>query len=115
MHELSVMQNILDIVVEFANKHKAKKVTAINLTVGDMSDLIPEWMQNYFDFVSKDTIADRAVLNIERIPAVLKCKSCGHEYVISRGNWQFICPKCESAEIELLSGREFTVKSIEIE
>lgn len=114
MHELSIMSNILDIVIEFAEKYNAKSVARINLSVGELSDLIPEWMQTYFDFVSKDTIAEKAELNIERIPTVIRCKECGNERTIKRENLQFSCTNCDSGDVELLSGREFTIKSIEI-
>lgn len=114
MHELSIMSNILDIVIEFAEKYNAKSVAKINLSVGELSDLIPEWMQTYFDFVSKDTIAEKAELNIERIPTVIRCKECGTETTIKRENLQFSCTNCDSDDVELLSGREFTIQSIEI-
>ncbi len=109
------MGNILDIVLEYAGKAGAKKVSKINLIIGDLSDLIPEWMQTYFEFVSKDTIAENAILEINRVPAVIRCKQCNHEFTLNRENWQFSCAKCNSSEIELLSGREFTVESIEVE
>lgn len=115
MHELSIMSNILDIVLEYAGKHGAGRVSKINLRVGDLSDLIPEWMQTYFDFVSKETIADKAVLNINRVPAVLKCGKCSLEFTLNKEDWKFTCPDCASSEVELLSGREFTVESIEID
>lgn len=115
MHELSIMSNILDIVVDYAGRNGAKKVSKINLVVGDLSDLIPEWMQTYFDFVSKDTIADKAELVVNRVPAVLKCKGCSFEFTLNKENWQFSCPKCAASDVELLSGREFTVESIEID
>ena len=109
------MSNILDIVLEYAGKAGAKKVSKINLNVGDLSDLIPEWMQRYFEFVSKDTIAEKALLEINRIPAVIRCRQCDHEFTLNRENWQFSCAKCQSSDIELVSGREFTVESIEVE
>ena len=115
MHELSIMSNILDIVVEHAARHQAKRVMKINLQVGELSDLLPDWMQTYFDFVSKDTIAEKAELKIENIPAVLRCRECRHEFVMKKDNWQFSCPQCDSADMEIVSGREFTVKSIEID
>jgi len=115
MHELSVMSNILDIVVEHAKRNNATRVTKINLTVGELSDLVPEWMQNYFDFVSKDTIADKAVLVIERRPAVLRCRDCAFEFALDREAFDFSCQKCRSANVEIVSGREFTVNSIEID
>ena len=68
MHELSVMESILNIVVKHALKNDAKKILGISLRVGEMTDLVDEWMQRYFDYLSKETIAAGAVLKIERIP-----------------------------------------------
>ncbi len=115
MHELSIMGNILDIVLEHAAAHSVKRVSRISLEVGELSDIIPEWMQTYFDFVSKDTIAEKAVLSIDRVPAVLRCKSCANEFTITRENFQFTCTACDSADVELLKGREFKILSIEVE
>jgi len=115
MHELSIMSSILDIVLEYANKNNAKIVTRINLEIGELSDLLPDWMQTYFDFVSKDTIAEKSIISIDKVPAVLRCRSCNKEYTMTRDKWQFSCPSCDSAEIEILSGREFKIISIEID
>ncbi|HPB82776.1 MAG TPA: hydrogenase maturation nickel metallochaperone HypA [Spirochaetota bacterium] len=115
MHELSIMTSILDIVIRHAETHRAVSVKRIDLQVGELSDLIPDWMQRYFDFVSKDTIAENAQLAIEKIPAVLRCRACSHEFTLDRESWQFTCTACGSSDVEIVSGREFTVKSIEIE
>lgn len=115
MHELSIMTNILDIVLEYAEKYNAGKINRINLRIGEMSDIIPEWAQRYFDMLSKDTIADNAQLNIESIPVRIKCLSCEHEFGFENKNWEFSCKKCNSTDVELLSGREFTISSIEVD
>lgn len=115
MHELSIMSSILDIVLEHAAKHDAGRISKINLEVGELSDLLPEWMQMYFDFVSKDTPAEKAELSIERISALISCRSCGNTFGISRNDLQFSCPKCSSTEIEIVRGREFKIISIEVE
>lgn len=114
MHELSIMSGILDIVLEHANKNNAAKVTTINLRIGQLSDIIPEWAQSYFDMLSKDTIADGAVLDIEHVPVKVRCRACGHEHAFKDKKWSFTCVKCESPDIELLEGREFSIVSIEI-
>jgi hydrogenase nickel incorporation protein HypA/HybF len=114
VHELSVMSSILDIVLEHANKNNAKKVMRINLRIGHLSDIIPEWAQNYFDMLSKDTIAENAVLDIEQVPVKVRCAACGHEHTFKNKKWSFTCVKCESTDIELLEGREFSITSIEI-
>ncbi|MCU0848590.1 MAG: hydrogenase maturation nickel metallochaperone HypA [Spirochaetes bacterium] len=115
MHELSIMSSILDIILEYARNNNAKRITGVNLRIGVLSDVIPDWAQNYFDMLSKDTVADGAKLNIERVEARVKCRECGHEQVFDRDTWKFYCEKCQSGNMELLSGRELTVSSIEIE
>ncbi len=115
MHEMSIMGNILDIILEYAEKNNAKKIKQVNLTIGVLADVIPEWAQTYFDMLSKDTIADNAVLNIDKVPAKIQCRACSHEYSLEKGEFNFVCKKCESGDIELLSGRELNVSSIEIE
>ncbi len=114
MHELSVMSSILDIVQEHANKNEAKKVLKINLKIGDLSDIIPEWAQTYFDMLSKDTIADGAALSIEKVPVTIKCNNCGNLHTFNDKNWSFTCVKCDSIDITLVEGREFYITSIEI-
>jgi len=114
LHELSVMSSILDIVLDHANRNNAKKVVRINLRIGHLSDIIPEWAQSYFDMLSKDTIADNAKLDIEAVPVKIRCHACGHEHTYKKKDWGFTCVKCESSDIELLEGREFSITSIEI-
>lgn len=115
MHELSIMGSILDIVLEHAAKNGAKRVKAVNLRIGELSDIIPEWAQMYFDMLSKETIAEKAELVIDRVPLSILCRDCGNVHTFTDKNWKFTCPKCESSNIELKTGREMTVTSIEID
>lgn len=115
MHELSIMANILDIVLKSAEENDAKKVRSVSLRIGALSDIIPEWAQSYFEMLSKDTIAEDAKLVIEKVPAVIECRSCLKSFEMNPGEWQFACTSCESNDIRIVSGREFTVWSIDIE
>lgn len=109
------MGNILDIILEYAEKNNAKKIHKVNLKIGVLSDIIPEWAQTYFDMLSKDTIADKAKLDIDKIPIRIKCESCGNDFTLGKGEMNFFCSKCKSTDIEILSGREFQITSIEID
>lgn len=80
MHELPVTQSILEIVLKHAHANGVTKIHTINLAIGEMSDLENEWVQRYFDYLSKNTLAQGARLNIERTPVVLKCESCSHNF-----------------------------------
>lgn len=113
MHELSITQNVLDIVIEHARRAKAKRVSAINLVVGDLTGFVDDSIQFYFDMLSPDTLAEGARLVIKRIPAKVRCRACHHEFTPQDFNWA--CPKCFAIGGDVLCGREFMVESIEVE
>ncbi|MDY6970234.1 MAG: hydrogenase maturation nickel metallochaperone HypA [Spirochaetota bacterium] len=115
MHELSIMNSIIDIVLEYAEEYNVKRVNKINLKIGALSDIIPEWAQSYFDMLSKDTVADKAELIIDKIEARIKCRSCGDEYTLKNKNLIFTCNRCGSLNIDLLSGRELSITSIDVD
>ncbi len=114
MHELSVTQSILEIVLDYANRNEAAKIVEVYLQIGEITDFEDEWMQRYFDFVSKGTIAEGAVLKITRIPARLQCGRCAAVFAFDRKSWNTECPSCHSKETDLISGREFRVESLQV-
>jgi hydrogenase nickel incorporation protein HypA/HybF len=114
MHELSVTQSILDISLEYARRHRAEKILAVDLRIGEVTDFDDEWIQRYFDFVSKGTLAEGAQLRITRIPAKLQCNSCSSVFPLDRSTWNNQCPSCQSKDTQLISGREFRVEALEV-
>ncbi len=116
MHELPITESILNIVVKHAQQNNAKKVVSISLKIGAMSDLLNEWVQRYFDYLSKGTVAEGAVLKIERVPVVLKCDACGSSFEVDlRKDGNFKCAQCNGEKVSLVSGREFYINSMEVE
>jgi len=113
MHELSITQSILSIALEKANEVQASKVTKINLIIGELSGVVDECVEFYFDLLSKDTIAAEASLSFERTPNKLRCRNCAT--VFSPDNLDWACPICHEAKIEIISGRECYVDSIEVD
>jgi len=114
MHELPVTQSILEIALRHAQKGGAKRILAINLTIGDLTGFVDDSIQFYFDYLSKETAADGARLTIERIPARARCHQCGAEYAPPDSRiWT--CPQCEALGGEVIAGKEFYVASIEVE
>jgi hydrogenase nickel incorporation protein HypA/HybF len=115
MHELPVIESILKIVLAHAGKNSVSQVVAISLQVGSLSDLEDEWMQRYFDYLSKGTIAQGAKLKIERMPIVMQCNSCGASYnVESSGIGDAACPECKSKDRKLTSGRGYFISNMEV-
>ena len=116
MHELPITESILKIVLKHAGVNDVRKVKVIHLEVGRLSDLEDEWIQRYFNYLSKGTLAEGAKIEIERTPIVMRCNGCSASY-----EWELakmddvICPACGGKGGTLLSGREYTIKEIEVE
>lgn len=114
MHELSITQNILDIALEYAQRYGAQKILEIHLQIGEISDFEDEWLQRYFDFLSKDTIAAGAKVKIERIPAKGQCAQCLTVFLLDSTNWDNKCPVCGEKNWQIISGRELRVEALEV-
>ena len=114
MHELPVIEKILRVVLSRAKDSGVKKVVAIHLTIGELSDLEEEWMQRYFDYCSRESLAEGARLIIEKTPVRVRCRACGHEFPLDlddAGNR--FCPLCSSLKYTLVSGQGYYLESIE--
>jgi len=115
MHELQVTESILNIALKHAPPDKVKKIMAIHLNIGELSDLENEWIQQYFDYLSKGTLAEGAKLVIQRIPIRLKCDSCRNEFEINRNEIHNIeCPQCSNTKCTLIAGRDYFIKNMEV-
>lgn len=114
MHELSITQSILEIALEYAQRNGAQKILEVQLQIGEITDFEDEWLQRYFDFLSKDTLAEGAKVRIERIPAKGQCSKCFAIFPIDKTTWNNKCPTCGEENWELISGREFRVEALEV-
>jgi hydrogenase nickel incorporation protein HypA/HybF len=114
MHELPVTQGILDVALEAARGAGAGRILAINLVIGDLSSIIDDSVQFYFDILSRDTAAAGAALRFERPPAEASCLDCGHRLEATIPLTP-VCPACGSVRLAITGGREFRVESIEVD
>lgn len=111
MHEIRIAADLSDIVLEAARQGGLVKVTRVNVTFGQMVQIVPEIFKPAFIFAVGNTIARDAEINIEVVPVKLRCKSCGSGF--EPGDNLFACNDCGSAETEIENGKELYVKSIE--
>lgn len=113
MHEFAVTQSLLETASDYAQKNNAKRVISLNLVIGDLSGIIDESVQFYWDFISKDTICENSTLNFDHRNAVMKCMACEYQFIMD--GELMPCPQCESMDIKIIAGDEFRLESIEIE
>jgi hydrogenase nickel incorporation protein HypA/HybF len=114
MHELPVTQGIISVALQAAQQNGARRITAIDLVIGELASIVDDSVQFYFDLLSKDTIAAGATLRFRREPGTGKCLDCGHEYE-ARAPLTPLCPACGSVRLHVSGGREFYLESIDID
>ena len=113
MHELAITQNILDIVLNEAKTAQANKITKINLVIGELSGIASDCVQFYFDFLKKDNAAEAATIDFRLVPTEMRCRDCLTSFNPKDPVWT--CPNCQGTSLEVISGRECYVESIEVE
>jgi len=109
MHELAITENILDI----AQKHaKGQRITDLHLVIGQMSSIVDDSVQFYWDTISQGTSAEGANLHFRRIPTEFKCRDCEVRYTPIKDD--YACPNCGSLRLIIVAGEEFYLESIEV-
>jgi len=113
MHELAITQSMFELVLEQAEKAKAKKVDKINLVIGEMTGVVGDCVQFYFNFLSQGTLAEGATLSFAMVPPKAQCQNCDETFELKEFDWT--CPKCEDNKLQIVAGQELFVESIEVE
>jgi hydrogenase nickel incorporation protein HypA/HybF len=72
-------------------------------------------MQRYFDYLSKDSIAEGAKLKITRIPVAMECQDCSESFQVDiKKEKEILCPACKGKNNKLIAGRGYFIKSLEV-
>jgi hydrogenase nickel incorporation protein HypA/HybF len=119
MHEVSIAGAIIDAVLDTAKKNNAKKVNEVFLEIGELTALNHEQLKFIFGIITRGTLAEDAIFNIEIVKPLIKC-SCSY-----KGQIQFFeklhfflpvikCPECGCNEVDIIAGRECCIRKIKI-
>jgi hydrogenase nickel incorporation protein HypA/HybF len=108
MHELSITQSLIDAVLDRTGE---RTVTAVNLRVGPLSGVLPDAMRFCFDVAAAGTPLAGARLLIDEPPGIAHCRSCDDTFTLA--DLILLCP-CGSADVEVLTGNELMLISVEV-
>lgn len=112
MHEVSLMQSAIDIAVAHTQAQGASKIHRIELSVGELSGVVPEALAFAFDVVSAGTLAQGAKLSLKTVPAECYCPHC--QQVFSPTSWIYDCPECHHVSAHIRQGTSLEVASLEV-
>ncbi len=111
MHELALMQGILEQVEQKVVEHALKKVTRVKLVVGKMTAALPDALRFCFSVLTEDGPCAGAELEIEEREIVAACSDCKEEFTV-RGI-DFRCPRCNGRNTRVVQGNELYIDFIE--
>ena len=111
MHELSLAQSILEIVSNEALRHGVPEVSAVHISLGKFTHVVPASLRYCFDLIKEDGLARNAELVIRQVPLKTLCQDCGQEFLLEEP--EFVCPLCGGKNMRVLEGRELWIDSIE--
>lgn len=112
MHELTLSQGIIDVVCGQAAADGARRVLRVRIAIGALSHVEPDAIEFCFEAVSRGTLAQGAVLEIERPPGRAHCLTCEAEVRVA--GRECPCPQCGDHRWVLVGGDELRVVELEV-
>ncbi|MDV7186223.1 hydrogenase maturation nickel metallochaperone HypA [Lutibacter sp. TH_r2] len=112
MHELSIAMDIVRITEDETSKANATEAIKIELEVGVLSGIELDALKFVWPSAVKDSVLEKAELEIIEILGKGKCKDCNTEFDME--NIFDVCPKCSSNFKDIIQGKELRVKTLEV-
>lgn len=110
MHELGVVIEVVKTVEKFAEKNSVKKINTLVLQIGELSSMIPKYIESCYPAAVDGTLLENTELKIEILPGNGMCRRCKKVFNLLKNEGK--CPGCRTGECEIISGKEFMIKEI---
>ena len=133
MHELSLVQGVIDAVDESA-RGKEKKVLSLEIRVGELAQFDLRLVRQLLRDLSKGTSIEGAKVSVRSEKSRVKCLSCGAVWSFEETmrhvskderevvhffpellNSYFSCPRCAKSYMEILEGRSVRIAKVVID
>lgn len=111
MHEMGIAQAVLSHALTAAEANGISRIAKLHLKVGAFSGVVEDALRFSFEVASQGTKAEGASLDVDNIPLTVRCQDCGRESGIQP--FLFQCPVCGNRRVDILTGQELTLDSIE--
>ena len=120
VHELSIANEIVAVAERTAG---GLPVAVVRVKVGRLRQVVPEYLDFYFEAAARGTVCEGAAMEWERLPSLLRCDRCATEWDPAPAPARtedellvdFRCPGCRSGLHSVVSGDELLVESIDVE
>ena len=112
MHEIGIARELVRTVAQFAEENGVRNIREVVVDCGELSLVIPEYLEKVYPAVIEGSVLEDAELVIEVTPGLAECDACDEIFSVveNRG----YCPNCGSFEKKILSGRDFSIREIRV-
>ncbi|MBN2323848.1 MAG: hydrogenase maturation nickel metallochaperone HypA [Spirochaetes bacterium] len=109
MHELSIAEELLEIIETRARDAGIHRVERITLKIGEYSGIMPEALEFAFLVLSRGRCTEGAEIEMQAVAPEYLCKKCG----LTQPAPQEGCSGCGSFDLTLKRGNELSIVSFE--
>ncbi len=110
LHELGVVIEVVKTIEKIVKEQQLTKIHTLVLQIGELSSMIPMYIEQCYPAAVDGTILQDTKLEIEILPGNGICKHCNRVFNLIENHKK--CPNCGSDHWEILSGREFFIKEV---
>ncbi len=110
MHEIGIARQIVRVVEEAVRGQEAPAVREVVVDCGELSLVIPEYLEKLWPVVTKGGFLQEARLVIHTVPGLAECDDCDEIFNVVAQEGR--CPNCGSFRKTVLSGKDFSVREI---
>lgn len=112
MHEIGIVRAMCSTVLDYAQENNIQSIAEIVCEVGELSLVIPEYVEKLYPSVAKDTMLADTKLILEIVPGLAECDDCDEIFNVVEN--EGYCPNCGSFDKTVLSGKDFNIKEIHV-
>jgi hydrogenase nickel incorporation protein HypA/HybF len=110
---MGITAEVLRAVLDASEKAGATHVNSVRLTVGALTEVVPDSLQFAWEALTPGTLAEGSVLEIDETKGRSLCLQCGTEFEHDRFDRR--CTACESFSTKVCGGDELRVDDIDVD
>lgn len=108
---MSTVVRFVSAALEEAKARGITDIESITVEVGEMTDIVPDYLLRYYPAAVKGTLLEGSRLIVRTVPVKAECAACGTRFHPDRSN-DYRCPSCGSTKAKLLAGKSTVLRSI---
>jgi hydrogenase nickel incorporation protein HypA/HybF len=91
VHELGILMGAINTVENFAKKNGVTKIQTLVLQIGELSSMIPKYIEDCYPAAVEGTLLQETELKIEILPGNAICQNCNNVFNLIEN--KDICPR----------------------